>query len=279
MRSMPGHRCRKLPRRGSTQRVLLATSASVLLIVIFLWFLVTPRSPRIFVYGADGVRVPMTRIAAEFARAQQVRVELQFAGSGTLLTGIDMIREGDVLVCADDRYIAQGREKSLLAESVVVATQAPVLAVAKGNPRRITSLSRLHDEEIRIALANPQLDGIGAVVEEALSQTGQWETLQKRVTVLKSSVDTVAEDIRRGAADAGFVWNQTVERYSDDLEIVPLSELEGTVARVSAAVLTSSRQPAAARKFIDYLLSEAGQRSFAESGFGRAAAARVDGAN
>ncbi|MAE19804.1 molybdenum ABC transporter substrate-binding protein, partial [Candidatus Poribacteria bacterium] len=119
-------------------------------------------------YCAAGMRLPIKQIVVDYEREYGVQVQVQYGGSGTLLSNIQTARIGDLYLAADESYIQRAREKKLLVESIPVARMKPVIAVPKGNPQQITSIQDLLQPDIRVALANPEAAAIGRITREVL---------------------------------------------------------------------------------------------------------------
>lgn len=211
-----------------------------------------PKPPSLLVFCAAGIKPPVEAVAREYEQAFGVRVQLQYGGSGTLLSNLRVAGNGDLFLAADESYMRSAHKFGLLAENIPLARQRPVLAVAKGNPKNIRTLEDLRRADVRVAMANPDAASIGRTVRDLLQKAGQWAELEKRVTVFKPTVNDVANDVKLGAVDAGIVWDATARQYAE-LEWVTLPELDAGVETVSVGVLKQSRQPAAALRFARYL--------------------------
>ena len=142
-----------------------------------------------------------------------------------------------------------------------------MLAVRKGNPRRLHTLDDVLRGEVKIAQANPDAAAVGKLARDALRKAGRWDVFEKHIVVQKATVSDVANDIVIGSVDAGIVWDSTVRQYPD-LEMVSLPELAAAVARVSVVVLKSSTQPTAALHFARYLAAaDRGLLDFKRAGY------------
>ncbi|HEX5273355.1 MAG TPA: substrate-binding domain-containing protein, partial [Gemmataceae bacterium] len=200
-----------------------------------------------------------------------VPVRPDYGGSQALLARISQAGPdaggADLYLPADESYIRAARDKGLLAETLPLARMRPVLAVAAGNPKKVASLDDLLRPDVRLAQADASVAAVGKVTHDALRDAPNWAEIDRRTTVTKPTVTDVANAVRVGAVDAGFVWDATV-RQVPGLEVVPLSRLDGVSSTVSVAVLTGCRQPTAALRFARYLASrDRGLPHFGESGF------------
>jgi molybdenum ABC transporter molybdate-binding protein len=219
------------------------------------------------VYCAAGIKEPIEAAAKQYEKTYGMPVHLQYGGSQTLLANMEVSHLGDLYVPADDYYIQLAREKKLVAEAIPLATMTPVIAVPKGNPKKIASLDDLLTGNLRISQANPDAAAVGKLTRDALQANGQWDALKKRTLVFKLTVNDVANDVKVGATDAGIVWDATV-RQMTGLEAIAVPELAGKKAHMAAGVLTSSTQPTAALRFARYLAApDKGQVELEKAGF------------
>lgn len=217
----------------------------------------------VVLYCAAGMRLPVEAAARSYGGS----IRFQYGGSQTLLANAEVSGSGDLYLPADDSYVEVARKKDLIREVLPLARVRPVLAVRRGNPSGIRSVADLLRPGARLVQANPDATAVGKLTRDALRKKGLWEQVEKGTLAFKPTVNDVANDLKLGAADAGFVWDATVKQYPD-LEAVPVPELAGVAGSVSVAVLRTAKNPAAALRFARYLAaSDRGLKEFAAHGF------------
>ena len=271
-------------RQGSTNTFfLLVGGAVVLLIVLTLLLAGLNRQGRtaltgasdvesggLFFYCAAGMQPPIEKIVAEYGDQYDIPVRVQYGGSATLLSQLEVSGTGDVYLAADDGYTDLAYEKGLVEERIPVASMCPVIAVQKGNPKGIRSIQDLLRKDVRVALGNPDQAAIGKKTRKLLEDAGCWEAIEEHVTkkgVFKPTVPEVANDVKLGSVDAGIVWNATAAQYAE-LEVVRTEELDRGAAQITIAVLQRSKTPTAALKFARFLAArDRGLEHFAETGY------------
>lgn len=224
-----------------------------------------PEGQTLVMHCAAGIRVPVEEVAAEYEEKYGVHIELQYGGSNSLLTQIqvDKYSTSDLYLAADDFYTDKAHEEGLAEETLSIAYMRPVIAVAKDNPQNIQSIRDLLKSDIRVSLGSPEQAAVGRAVRKRLKphqidDSDLWTKLEEHVTdvgVFKPTVNDVANDVVIGTADAGIVWDSTVAmpKYAEKLIGIPVDELDGDPNLISICVLTSSTQPTAALKFARYL--------------------------
>lgn len=263
-----------LSTRATISPAWLIALASILAIALLgaLLFRVPKTNPsapaaEIVVFCAAGIKPPAEAAAKDYEKEYGIPVQLQYGGSGTLLNNLRISHSGDIYIAADESYIRLAREQGLIAETMPLARQHPVIAVRKGNPKGIRSLDDLARDGVVVALANPEAASVGKLTKVVLEKIGRWAPLEARAKVFKPTVGDVANDVKLGSVDAGIVWDSTVRQY-DELEAIPVPELEPHEETVTAAILKTSKHPTAALRFARYLAArDKGLRRFEAMGY------------
>lgn len=222
----------------------------------------------LLVYCAASLRVPVEQIADDYRREHGVTVNLQYGGSNTLLSQIEVSRQGDLFLAADESYLAIGRQKGFVAESLPLASLKPVVAVRRGNPRSVRSLDDLL--RLRVAVGNPDQTAVGKATRALLEPAGRWRALDTAVRqrgVYKPTVADVTNDVALGSVDAGIIWDAVAAQYAV-LEVVDLPEFSAGAAEVAVGVLASAKDSEAALRFARYAAgADRGRKAFAEHGY------------
>ncbi|MCA9446962.1 MAG: molybdate ABC transporter substrate-binding protein, partial [Candidatus Omnitrophica bacterium] len=160
----------------------------------------------LFLYCAAGIRPPVEEVAAQYEKEYGTPIQIQYGGSNTLLSQIDVGKTGDLYIAADDNYINLAHEKGLVKEAIPLALMRPVLAVKKGNPKNIHAIEDLLRDDVKTALGNPDQAAIGKTTRKLLEDSGYWDRVQGHVTktgVFKPTVPEVANDVKIGSVDVG----------------------------------------------------------------------------
>ncbi len=222
------------------------------------------------IYCAAGAQRPMARIAREYEKAYGVSIQLQYGGSGTLLSNLKLTDRADLFLAADRSYIERARNWNLVVDEFPVVNQRAVVAVQKGNPLQIHFLEDLRRPDLRLSLGNPDAASIGKLTQIILQEANLWTEVRKSVQrrgVFKPMVTDLANDVRIGAVDVAVVWDNVVAQYPD-LEAVHMPEFDARVEQITVALMKSSTDPQAARRFILYLTaSNRGLLMFSEAGY------------
>jgi molybdenum ABC transporter molybdate-binding protein len=237
----------------------------------------TDASGSLVVYCAANLKPPVEAAAAAFQREFGTEIQLQFGGSGALISQLRVARRGDLYLAADDGSMNDARKFDLVRETIPLARQRPVIAVRAGNPKKIRALADLLRDDVKVALANPEATSIGRVTKAVLSEvrtqpaggvpSSLWDQLAARAAVMKPTVTEIAADLSLGAVDAAITYDSTVGQFKG-LEAVAAPEFAKREEVATVGVLSFCEQPAAALKFARYLAApEKGGGHFKAVGF------------
>lgn len=225
-----------------------------------------PRQRLVF-YCAAGIKPPVDKVAREYESLYDLEIQIQYQGSGTLLSSLEVTRSGDLYLAADESYLDLARKKGLVAEVIPVARMRPVIGVAKGNPKRIRTLDDLLRPDVRVALGNPGAASIGRQTQRLLTAAGKWEPIKAAAVVMKPTVTEIANDLKLGAIDAGIIWDATANQYPE-IDAVHIPAFDAAAKKVVIGVLTSCTDPPAALRFCRYLGAPTkGLKVFREFGY------------
>lgn len=186
-------------------------------------------------------------------------VAFTFAASSTLARQVVEGSPGDVLATADEAtmavVVAAGRTA---AGPVVFARNRLAVAVAPGNPERVAGLADLARPGLTVVLCAPEVP-CGRAAARALERAGVGGV---RPASLEENVKAVVSRVALGEADAGLVYATDVRGPGIDAVAVPDSQNVSTAYPVATL-----RDTAAARAWVDHLLSPGGQEVLARYGF------------
>jgi molybdate transport system substrate-binding protein len=207
----------------------------------------------------------------EIGRAFEVQnpdtdVRFNFAASDALVQQLSAGAPVDVLATADQDSMDKAAAQKLIepATRTNFARNTLVAIVpADGTlvPEGLPDLERADVE--RIALGNPASVPIGRYAQQALERAGRWPAIGAKAIYtqnVRQSLDYVA----RAEVDVAFVYATDAEIHKDRVRVAfPLA----TEVPITYPIAVVAETSAEARRFLDYVLSPAGQATLAWYGF------------
>jgi molybdate transport system substrate-binding protein len=219
----------------------------------------------ITVSNAASLTAAFDEIGAEFMQANpDAGVTFNPGSSATLVTQIEGGAPADVFASADeanmDRLVTGNRVGG---QPEVFARNRLVMVTKPGNPKDVRSLGDLGRA------------GIVALCAETVP-CGKYaaESLQKaNVTIPETSITRGADatatlaQVTQGDADAAIVYVTDARTAGNQVASVTIPDAQNVVAVYPIATLAASGNKAAARAFVEYVLSPAGQATLKSYGF------------
>ncbi|MGV1089517.1 MAG: molybdate ABC transporter substrate-binding protein [Mycobacterium sp.] len=223
-------------------------------------------SPKIMVFAAASLKKSFTEIGEQFKTANPgTDIEFSFAGSSDLVTQLTQGAPADVFASADTRNMDKADKAGLLAgDPVNFATNTLTIAVAPGNPKKITSFKDLDQQDLSVVVCAPAVP-CGSATQKVEQAAG----VRLSPVSEESSVADVLNKVVTGQADAGLVYVTDVLGAGDKVTGVPFPEAAGAVNTYPIAVLKQSAHADLAKKFTDLVTGEAGQKILSAAGFAK----------
>ncbi|HZZ72100.1 MAG TPA: extracellular solute-binding protein [Pirellulales bacterium] len=217
------------------------------------------------VYCAAALESSVKAVAQQYEQDYGVHVNLQAGSSGSLAAQIRSATKGDLYIPADDSFNQDAHAAGLVAETVPLAKMQLVLGIKPGNPRHLASLDDLLKPEIVFGSANATA-AAGKMTKELLTKANRWEPFIAAAKVVPPTITELALAVQTSNLDAGPMWDVTAKQFH--LDTVPLPEFAAGKSLVTAGVLKTTADSAAALRFARYLAAPGkGEREFTRAGF------------
>jgi molybdate transport system substrate-binding protein len=215
------------------------------------------------VFAAASLKDAFSEIEGAFEDANPgVDVEFNFAGSSELAAQIVEGAPADAFASAN---VAQMEAvEGAVPTPKVFASNTLTIVVPAGNPAGVAGIDDLAGGDVTLVVCAPEVPCGAATAKVEEEQGVDFEPVSE-----ESNVTDVVGKVASGEADAGIVYVTDVAR-ADGVESVYLDGAEKAVNLYPIGSLARSEHPEAAKAFVEWVLSEPGQRVLASYGFGAA---------
>ena len=228
----------------------------------------TVAAEELVVSGAASLINAMAAIKTAFENANpQWQVFANFAASGQLLQQIEAGAPVDVFVPADQETMDRAQKAGFIDDaSRVDFTANDLMLVVPVDAAEINNLSDLANAKVgRVALGEPDAVPAGSYTRQALVKAGLWEQLEAKM-VYGLSVKQALDYVALGEVDAAFVYATDARLASRKVRVV--TNMTGHKPIIyPVALLKSCAHQEAARAFVAFLQSTAGQDIMDQCGF------------
>jgi molybdate transport system substrate-binding protein len=227
----------------------------------------------ITVAAASDLNYVLKDLASRFEKNTGDKVTLSFGSSGNLYSQIQGGAPYDVFFSADIAYPQKLAASGQIDNSSLrtYAVGRLVLWVPRGSnldPEKLRMNLLLEPSVHRIAIANPQHAPYGRAAMAALEHFG----LKERVTgelVFGENISQAAQFVQSGNAQAGLIALSLVvsPAMKDFGRYWELPTDSYPQLQQAVAILSASKHKAAAKVFLDYVLSDEGTAVLEQYGF------------
>lgn len=220
----------------------------------------------IVVFAAASLKPAFTRIGRQFGtESPGGAADFEFAGSSELATQLTQGATADVFASADAAQMDTVAKAGLLAgDPRTFAANTLVIVTAPGNPKKIISFAGLAGPGLNVVICQRPVP-CGSATRRIEDDTG----VHLNPVSEELSVTDVLNKVVTGQADAGLVYVSDAKDAGGKVATVNFPEAAGAVNTYAIAVLKKAPHPAAARRFVDLVMSGPGQQVLAESGFAK----------
>ena len=215
----------------------------------------------LMIYCGAGMQKPFAEIAAAFEEQTGCAMNVTYANAAQIQTQIQTAQEGDFFIAGAAAEVKPVQE--YVSSSVDLVKHIPVVAVASGNPKGITSITDLGKEGVVTVIADSESTPIGKIAVKVFEDYGITDSVTLAATT--TTAPQLATVIALGEADAAIIWKENCN--TEGVEVCDLPEMEAYIKTIPAARLTCSASPEAADAFSEFLASETAQNIWTSYGY------------
>lgn len=222
------------------------------------------------VSSGAGLRNVMEAVQQAYAqRAANITINYNFAASGVLRRQIEQGASVDIALLASQEDMDALQSQNLLLEGTRRnLLKSEVALIVPKNSTGISSFQDLTSQTIkRIAIGEPRSVPLGQYAEEVFKYFEIRDRIQSKLVYSRSALEIMSY-VESGNVDAGIV-HDTNAKQSNQVRIVAIAPVGShTPVIYPIAVLKNSRNPSAAKAFLQFLNSAQARAIFQQYGYG-----------
>ena len=217
--------------------------------------------------AATSLTDAFAELAKQFRKVNKgVKVHLNFGSSSTLVAQIQSGAPSDIMASADltnlEKLVASG---NVAVTPKVFARNTMAIAVKPGNPKSVRSVADLASLSF-IALCGKTVP-CGVYASSVLTRAGV--VIAESKVTRGIDVKTTLSAVANGDADAAIVYKTDVSAAKKTVVGIDIPSAQNVKAMYGIAPIRGSKNPANAKAFIDFVLSEQGWQILKSFGFQR----------
>ena len=198
------------------------------------------------------------------------KITYNFAGSGTLTQQIKQGAPVDVFISANEKFMDElDINKLLLPETRkdLLKNDVVLIVPKKDNITNISNFQQLTNPNIKkFSIGEPESVPVGQYAREVLSNLKIYEQVKPK-TVFAKDVRQVLSYVELGNVDAGIVY-ATDAKISNKVKVVATAPEDSHKPIIyPVAAIKQSKNPEAAKEFVEFLFSNSAKDAFKKYGF------------
>jgi molybdate transport system substrate-binding protein len=224
------------------------------------------------VAAAADLQFALKDIAQQYEHQTGRKVEITFGSSGNFFAQLQNGAPFDVFFSADVDYATRLEQSNLIEPNSLLKYAVGRIVIWIPANSKIDLAARKWDALLdpsvqKVAIANPEHAPYGRAAVDALKHASLYEKVQSKL-VYGENISQTAQFVQSGNAQAGIIalslaaspamhsgqrWGIPVDQYA------PIEQ--------AAVILKSARDKDSAHAFLDFVSSDAGQRTLRNFGF------------
>lgn len=229
----------------------------------------TEKVNELIVNAGAGLKPALDRINTEFQNQFGTKIMTQYMCSAMVLSNLLLARETDVFFPGSEHYMKIAIEKGAINESDAypAAYMLPVITTPKGNPKNIKTLEDMTKPGIKVGLGEFETLAVGRLTKKMLTEAGLFDAISKNHVFVGPNSTKLQLNVALGSVDAAINWKATVLMFADKSECIdiPLEQLKYSIAPCGFSTFSKNRE--LAKKYVDFIMSEEGQKILSEEGY------------
>ncbi|MGB7379888.1 MAG: molybdate ABC transporter substrate-binding protein [Rivularia sp. (in: cyanobacteria)] len=231
----------------------------------------TPTNQILTVSAAASMQDAMKEIKEAYQEEHlNTEITYNFASSGTLTQQIKQGAPVDVFISANEKFIDELDKKNLLLPETrknLLKNDVVLIVPKKDIITNISNFQEITNSNIkRFSIGEPESVPAGQYAREVLTNLKIYEQVKPK-TVFAKDVRQVLSYVELGNVDAGIVY-ATDAKISNKVKVVATAAYNTHKPIIyPVAAIKRSKNPEAAKEFINFLFSNAAKDNFEKYGF------------
>lgn len=146
-----------------------------------------------------------------------------------------------------------------------IACRRSAIIVPAGNPGNIHSIKDMARPGVRIGIS--VIDCLKGLWEDVVARLGFLEEIGKNITYRANGCISIIEAVAEKKVDAAFGWTAFKHLEPERIETIQLPEDQSIWRGTGIGLLSFSKEPEAARRFMDFLTTPEARAFYQEHGW------------
>ncbi len=228
--------------------------------------------PTLTFYCGSTMSGAMGEISKQFGAANDCDVNIIKGGSGKLWNMIKNKKDGDLFLAGSDSYKTKNIGTGFFKDEQYIGFNQAALVVAKGNPKSVSGLTALTNEDLKVFLCDSEAGSIGkntvSVLKKFKGADFVDEAYDNTIDVGKDA-KSVTSMVAKGEADVGVTWRATAYWSGNEskVDVVEIDTKFAPQKKLVINLMSFSKHPELSKKLMKFAASPKGQAIMKSYGF------------
>jgi molybdate transport system substrate-binding protein len=219
------------------------------------------------VFSAGAVAPPIKKCAEEFKAKFRTEFEFTVGKAENLIEEIAEAKEGDLLTCGSEFILDHAQLKGLVLKETrrSLGSRTSAILVQTGNPKKIKSMPDLAKEGMHVGVS---VSGcLTGVWDDLATKAGFTDQIRKNTIAYADGCGELMSFINKKKVDAILGWDAFKNLNMQTMDTIELPKDLQVHRSTAIGILTFSKNKELSKKFIDFLVSEKGKKTYEEYGW------------
>jgi molybdate transport system substrate-binding protein len=240
---------------------------SIILTLAILTGCRSQQETHLIAYIGSGMKKPMLELKQLYEmRNPHVTIDYSFSGSKILEQTVRTLKQGDIIMPGDKKYIESLQRDGLIVAQYPIALHIPMVITLKENTL-INTWQDLAQEGVKLCIPNPDMASIGKLANIIFQRSPLGPKIQERITLLSVDTDESVKFLLERQVDAVISWDSMLEIAPDKLKMVEIPPEINEIEQIWIAVTTFAKDTENAMTFAKFVASAEGIAVFEKMNF------------
>ena len=235
------------------------------------------------IFSAKACAAPLEKAAKLFESQTDIKVEISVCsrhcakpvaeeatgqtGGDDFLLEISDAGIHDLAIAGAEYLLDDGEVRGIVqrGQRRTIACRSSAIIVPAGNPKNIRCIEDITKPGVRVGVS--VIDCLKGLWEDICGRLGLMDKIRKNIGYYANGCIAIVEAVATSEIDAAFGWTAFQHLEPGRIEVIELPKEQQVLRGTGVGLLSFSKEPEAAKQFMDFLASSESQEFYKEYGW------------
>ena len=235
------------------------------------------------IFSAKACAAPLEKAAKLFTEQTNIEVEISVCsrhcanpvaeeatgetGGDDFLLEISDAGIHDLAIAGAEYLLDDGEVRGIVqrGQRRTIAYRTSAIIVPAGNPKNIGCVEDMARPDLRVGVS--VLDCLKGLWEDVSGRLGLLEKIRKNICYYANGCIAIVEAVATNEIDVAFGWTAFQHLEPERIEVIEMPREQQVSRGTCVGLLSFSKEPQAAKQFMEFLASSESRKFYAEYGW------------